>query len=239
MSYPFKTMKLFFKNPKILLLSVVPLILNFLIYGTIFYLAVVYLYDHILLLSESVFGSGGAFHFIINYLLFIATFFVVLFVCYLLFVIAGGLLCAPFNEAISQRVEKIKSGSLISSSKGFLSDVFSSIKSEVLKLSLLFSITVPLFLLGLLPFVGFIFAGAATIFSMLYNTLDFIDYPLARRNTGLKQKIKLVLSNKPLSLGFGATAFLITFLPGINIVLRPMLVVAGTSLYFDRFSQTV
>lgn len=237
LSYPFKTIKLFFQHPKISLLSIVPLIINAVIYGTIFFIAFSYLYDTILDISKSMTVGLGFLEYAINYLVFILTFFVVLLLCYILFVIAGGILSSPFNEAISQRVEIISTGELVSSTKGFFADLLISLRAELIKLSFLVLVTIPLFLLGFIPVIGILFFSLATIFSMFFNTLDFVDYPLTRRHVKFKEKVKLILSNKSVTFGFGATAFVITFIPGVNIILRPILVVAGTSLYFDKFQN--
>lgn len=237
LSYPFKTIKLFFIHPKISLLSIVPLIINFIIYGTIFFIAFNYFYDYVLEYSELFIKGLGIFEILLKYLLFIVTFFAVLLLCYILFIIAGGILSSPFNEAISQKVEIISTGDLVSSSKGFFADLTISLRAELIKLSFLILVTLPLFLLGLVPVIGILFFSLATIFSMFFNTLDFVDYPLTRRGVKFKDKVKLILSNKPLTFGFGAIAFIITFIPGVNIILRPILVVAGTSLYFDKFQN--
>jgi CysZ protein len=96
------------------------------------------------------------------------------------------------------------------------------------------SISIPLFLLNFIPVVGFIFDILNIIFSSFYNALDFLDIPMTRREIKLRQKIRITNSGGMLSYGFGAIAFIIMFVPIINVLLKPLLVVSGTSLFFEK-----
>jgi CysZ protein len=73
-----------------------------------------------------------------------------------------------------------------------------------------------------------------TLFSIFYSALDYLDYPMTRRFYRLKKKIEVTHSGGPLSYGFGCMAFLMLFLPVINVFFKPVLVVAGTSLFYER-----
>ena len=73
-----------------------------------------------------------------------------------------------------------------------------------------------------------------TGFSFFYNALDYMDYPLTRRMTGFRDKLKIVNSKKMLTYGFGAMAFLLTFIPVFNVFMNPILVAAGTSLFYEK-----
>jgi len=48
------------------------------------------------------------------------------------------------------------------------------------------------------------------------------------------QKLKVTQRGKMLTYGFGCMAFLMMFLPVVNVFMKPILVVAGTSLYYER-----
>lgn len=72
------------------------------------------------------------------------------------------------------------------------------------------------------------------IFSSYFNALDFLDYPMTRRSMKFSEKLKVAHSGKWLTYGFGLSSFLLMFLPVVNVFMKPILVIAGTSLYFER-----
>jgi len=57
---------------------------------------------------------------------------------------------------------------------------------------------------------------------------------MQRKNYTLRRKIKETSSLGVLTYGFGSMAFIMNFLPFINTLLKPLLVVAGTKLYLER-----
>jgi len=232
--YPYKSIKLFFKHPRLLVYSIVPMIINLIIYGTIFF----YTYNWLTGKSHDSItftGSNKLLFDIINAFLSIFIFVLVLLVCYFLFVIFGGIVSAPFNERISQLVEEREYGIKNESNLTFLKDAIVSIREEFKKLLFYFSFIIPLFLINFIPMIGSVVSfTAGLLFSFFYNALDYLDYPLMRRMTPFKKKLSVVNSQRMLSLGFGATAFLLTFLPVVNVLMKPMLVVAGTKMFYEK-----
>src|SRR4030095_424981 len=73
--------------------------------------------------------------------------------CYLLFVILGGLVTAPFNEELSQRVEEIVTNQQLHK-MGFWEDAFISIKGELEKIVFYIVILFIIFLLDFIPVAG-------------------------------------------------------------------------------------
>jgi len=232
--YPLKCIKLFFKYPKIIAYSIVPVIINLIIYGTIFF----YTYNWIIGKTEDLISPGdlnSIFFELIQSFIKIFSVLLVLSICYLAFVIFGGIVSAPFNEKISKLIEERHFGVKIENTPPFVKDVLISIREELKKLLFYFSIMIPLILIDFIPMIGSVITlvfGSA--FSFFYNALDYMDYPMTRRLTGFRKKLKVVSSAKMLSYGFGAGAFLITFLPVINVLLNPLLVVAGTRIFYER-----
>lgn len=72
------------------------------------------------------------------------------------------------------------------------------------------------------------------IFSCYFNALDFLDYPMTRKLLKFRQKLSVTHRGGALSYGFGAMAFIMMFLPVVNVFMKPILVIAGTSLYFEK-----
>lgn len=162
-------------------------------------------------------------------------FVILLVVCYFLFIILGGIITAPFNENISQIVEEKITNEKLLTELGFWKDAYLSIRGELQKLLFYFSILFVIFLLNFIPFIGSVVSAAlGIVFSFYFNALDFLDYPMQRKLMTFKQKLRITQRGGMFTYGFGAMAFLMMFLPIINVFMKPILVVAGTRLYWER-----
>ena len=233
--YPIRSLNFFFKQPRIILYSMIPMVINLIIYGTILY----FCYSWIIGTSGELTGTNSLeatwFQEILHFFILIFSFLLLLLVCYFLFITIGGIINAPFAEHISQMVEEIITKTKYDSKLNFLQDAWYSIKAESFKLLFYFSIIIPLFFIGFIPMIGSVLATIlGTLFSFFYSALDYLDYPMTRRFYRLKRKIKVTHSGGLLSYGFGCMAFLMLFLPVINVFFKPVLVVAGTSLFYER-----
>lgn len=233
--YPFKCFGLFFKYPKTILLSIIPVFINLIIYISTF----LFFYIKIIELSKSLTGANnpatGFWSDFFNTLILIISFLLLLIICYFVVLIIGGIITAPFNENISLIIEENITGKKSEYSPGFWLDTWMNIKSELLKLLFYFSFIFLFFLIGFIPLIGTIISVVlGTIFSFFFNALDFLDYPMTRKYMTLEQKIKSVYSKPMYSLGFGCSVFLLMVVPLINVLLKPICVVAGTAFYFDK-----
>lgn len=232
--YPFRCIKLFFKVPKLILYSLTPLILNALIYGVIFYFALGWINDFSGNITNSNIPDAGFLNLMIHYSIMFVAVINLLILSYFFFITIGGIITAPFNEKISVIVEEYKTGIKVINQKSFLKDSIDSIKAEVVKLAFNFAVIIPLWLLSLIPVIGIAFSIIGLLFSFFYNALDFLDIPLTRRDMHFKKKLKIVFEPGLLTFGFGFTAFIFMFVPFLNVLLKPLIVVSGTSLFFDR-----
>jgi len=146
----------------------------------------------------------------------------------------GGIITAPFNESISQIVEEKVCG-YKAPELTFWKDVYVSITGELKKLLFYFTGLFIFFLINLIPIAGNVVSVTlGTIFSFFYNALDFLDYPLTRQLASFRTKLKSAQSGGMVTYGFGAMAFLMMFLPVVNVFMKPLLVVAGTRLYYEK-----
>jgi CysZ protein len=210
------------------------MVINMIIYGTIFFLA----YNWITGLTGEVEVLSGRNNLIIDSLRFlvkIAAFLIVLVFCYLCFVIFGGLVSAPFDEFISKYVEQKLFKVFTSADLPFFKEITISVREESKKLLFYFSVIIPLFIVNFIPMIGSTISIAlGTPFSCYFNALDFMDYPLTRLGVPFRQKLRIINTKLPLSMGFGSIAFILTFLPVINALLKPLLVVSGTCLFYEK-----
>jgi len=57
---------------------------------------------------------------------------------------------------------------------------------------------------------------------------------MQRKLMTFRQKLRVTQKGGMLTSGFGAIAFLMMFLPIVNVFMKPILVVAGTRLYWEK-----
>lgn len=234
LTYPFRCIKLFFRFPKIIGYSMIPMIINLIIYSAVFY----YSYTFITGKSGELFRENISNKLLLEFISFVLgvfTLILVLFVCYFLFIIFGGLVSAPFNEKISKHIEEKVFGIVSENNLPFFKDIAFSLKAELKKLLFYFIIIIPIILVDFIPMIGSVITLVfGSGFSFYYNALDYLDYPMTRRMVSFRKKLSTVNSNLMLSMGFGCSAFILTFLPVINVLLNPVLVTAGTSLFYEK-----
>ncbi len=234
-TYPFRSLKFFFSHSVLIKYSIAPMLINLLIYGSVF----IFSYNWLMGSLEKWLGientEVGFWLKFLHTALLIVGFLLVLFVCYLLFTILGNIITAPFNEEISQRVEEIVTTGNAAHKMGFWEDAYISIKGEVQKLIFYLLILLLIFCLNIIPVAGSVLSAIiGVIFSSFYNALDFLDYPMTRKKMRFRDKLKVTSKGKLVTYGFGFTAFLLMFLPVVNVFMKPILVAAGTSLYYEK-----
>ncbi len=211
------------------------MIINLFIYGSIFILSYNRLVKWISSLTGVESPDPGFWAAFLYVWLLIFGFAILLVICYFLFIILGGIITAPFNEHISRIVEEKIINEKVITGIGFWKDAYLSIKGEIQKLIFYFSILFVIFLLNFIPLIGnAVSAVLGVIFSSYFNALDFLDYPMQRKLMPFKQKLRVTQKGGMLTYGFGAIAFLMMFLPVVNVFMKPILVVAGTRLYYDK-----
>lgn len=166
-----------------------------------------------------------------GYLLFAAASATIVLVSFLL----ANVLAAPVLDLLSQRVELIVSGQLVenpdSSVRAIALDVGRSLSSELRRLLFLASIWAVLFVLGAVIPGGQLVAPLLMMFvTLLFLPLEYSGHVLDRRQVPFRVRRSWLRAHLPLMVGFGGAAFLTCLVPGLNFLMIPCLVVAGTML---------
>jgi len=149
--------------------------------------------------------------------------------------LVANILASPFLDVLAHRVELIETGRVVDDAPtgllGSVSDIARSLREE-LKKTLFF-----LAVVGILSLVGLLIPGAQLLtgpaiiaFAIFFLPLDYASYALDRRRLSFRDKQHWLGSNKPAMVGFGASAFVICTVPGVNMLALPLLVVGGTLL---------
>jgi CysZ protein len=148
-----------------------------------------------------------------------------LLIAYFLYLPVARVLLAPFAEALSRRTYAIDMGRTIrQNNQGWARAMWEGLKLVIFQAA----VTLAALALGLtFPPVGAPVGVAIAIFLV---GLDFFDIPLSTRGLRLRKKLGMIWRNKSLALGFGAAAYLMLLIPVINMLALPVGVVGATLL---------
>ena len=156
---------------------------------------------------------------------------------YLSFTLVGGILASPFLEALSRRVERLRTGGVVEEHSGSVAAALRSAAriaiEEAKRVALFVALQATLLLLGLVPGLQLVTIPAALLLGALFLPLDYAGYILDRRALRLRLRIRWALRNASAVGSFGAAAFLTYALPLVNFLALPWLVVAATLLVLD------
>jgi CysZ protein len=152
-------------------------------------------------------------------------------------VLVGNLLAAPFNDALSEEVERLLTGRSGPpfSLRALAADVLRTVRLEGLKLLVYASVMLPLFVGSFfVPGVGQVaYTGFGFVFTALYFAIDYVDWPASRRRLGVRARLDLLRRHKAAMFGFGVGVWAFLWIPIVNLFFMPAAVAGGTKLYLD------
>ncbi len=141
---------------------------------------------------------------------------------------------APFNEALSARVERLVRSGWEGESEGFaLSraaiDVLRPIGQSLRVAGYRLAAAIVLVPLSLVPVAGPI---AVFLVSAAFTAYDWVELPAARVRMSYREKRALLRRHRAASLGFGSAAQFLLLVPFVNVLALPVAVAGGTLLFF-------
>ena len=146
-------------------------------------------------------------------------------------------IAAPFNDALSEEVERLSTGRTgpSFSLRSVGRDLVRTVGIELGKLVLWLAIMLPLFLLSFaIPVAGqIVYSVVGFVITSLYFAVDYIDWPAARRNKAIGYRTRLLRERFAACFGFGAGVLLLLWVPGLNLFFMPAAVAGGTLLFLD------
>ena len=93
------------------------------------------------------------------------------------------------------------------------------------------SLALPLVVAGVLvPGAQLVTGPALVVVTVFFLPLDYAGFTLDRRRLSFKARRRWLLVHRDAVLGFGAAAFLVCLVPGLNLLAMPVLVAGGTLL---------
>ena len=157
---------------------------------------------------------------------------------YVSFTLVGGILASPFLDALSRRVEHIKTGGVVDATgPGIRGTVRVALQvgwEEAKRTALFFAVQGTLLILGLVPGLQLVTVPLAIAFAVFFLPLDYTGYTLDRRTVPFRERRRWIRENWPAVGGFGVAGLVTFALPGLNFLALPWLVVAGTLLVLEH-----
>lgn len=151
-------------------------------------------------------------------------------------VVLSSVVAAPFNDALSEAVERIVTGQapLPFSLKRMLIDVGRAVRIEILKVSIYLAVVGPTFIASFfVPWLGPVMSLLGFALTAIYLGVDYIDWPAARRDWSVADRVRFARRQLPAIAGFGTGVWALLFVPVVNLLFMPAAVAGGTVLFLS------
>ncbi len=228
--YPYRGLKFLFRRPGLLGYVAIPFAINTALYTGFVWFA-----------GSRVGGwidrwvpRGDAWYWtLLYYALWTVVAAIVLLLIVYTFTVVGNLLLAPFNDLLSEKVERVYAGKAIDEPFRFsalLADAKRSFKAEAARMLTLGSGFVVLLVLSwFLPPVGLLL----TMYTLFLLAWEYLDYSMERWRFPFSAKTRVAGRNALVFLGFGAGSALLLAIPVLNFLAIPVCVTGATLLFCD------
>jgi CysZ protein len=139
----------------------------------------------------------------------------------------SSIIAAPFYTKLAEAALRHLTGREIPSLGPFWRIALLTVWQEIVKFAFFLGIQALLIGVNFIPVVGTIVSAVAECLLVAFN---FVDYPLEPLGYSVSARWKFVLAHRADSLGFGGGAFLLTFVPGLNLLTAPAAVAGGAKM---------
>lgn len=176
----------------------------------------------------------------LSWLLYLVFGLICLLVMFFTFSLVANVIAAPFNDLLCAAVAKKLAGRDIFSDteeRPFVQQILPSMLNEVKKLAYFIGWSIPFLILLVIP--GINIAGSVLwfLFSAWMLNLEYMDYPMSRRNLAFTEQRDRLKQRRVLSLAFGGTVSAATLIPVVNFLVMPAAVAGATALWFDHYND--
>ncbi|SDX20723.1 sulfate transporter CysZ [Thiocapsa roseopersicina] len=206
---------------------VIPLAVNILIFSAAIALGV-RLFEHFLATLDARLPSWLGW---LDWILWPMFVLVLLVVVFNLFALVANLIASPFNSLLAEKVERMLTGRPLDQGSSFASVIAESLPTlidEIKKLLYAVVLAIPFLLLLFVPVVGQIlwFLYIAWVLAVQYS-----DYPMGNHGMKFREMRRRLGRQRGMSLGFGASAAMLSMVPVVNFILMPSAVAGATAMW--------
>jgi uncharacterized protein involved in cysteine biosynthesis len=143
--------------------------------------------------------------------------------------VLSSVVCDPFYDAISERVESLHVGRDVGADFNVVAmvrGIARELVATVLRIVVYAAVALPLWFLALTP-LALLATPLGVLWTWLFLAWEFIARAFLRHAPGPGQRFAALFGNKAVFVGFGAVAWLMSFVP----FTAPLLVAGATRLY--------
>jgi len=232
--YPYRGFMFIMRNPRLLSYVAIPTLINAILYSLFLWFTSTRINSWI----SQLIPTGEEWYWtILFYVAMVLAALLVLVLVVYTFTVVGSLILAPFNDLLSEKVDKIYSGKSLDEPfrlKGIMKDMGRSLRAEAGRILIYLTGFGLLLSLNLFPPVGTAIYGVAiTIFTMYFIGWEYFDYSLERHKFSFGRKLKANMRHGLTLTSFGAGAALSLMVPLLNLAAIPVCVVGATLLFCD------
>ncbi|TNF60801.1 MAG: hypothetical protein EP303_06675, partial [Deltaproteobacteria bacterium] len=117
-----------------------------------------------------------------------------------LVLVVSSIVAAPFNDALSEAVERILTGESAPpfSLRRMMADLVRSVRLELLKVLVYVAVVGPMFLASFfIPGLGQVISLIGFALTAVYLGIDYVDWPAARRNWSVGDRVSFTRRQLP------------------------------------------
>ena len=235
MSYIPKSFNVFIKNPSMRIYPIIPILVTFVVFVFGIYFGFGFLND--LFNEHTSLEENASWWAMVLSVIWTVVLLGTLFISSgYLFVMVTKIFAAPFNDLLSEKVELIYNPDYAEPEhpfQHFIATIYPTVMEEIKKVSLILLGYMIVFLTFIIPGINIISPILYVLYSILVISIDFVDYPLARRFYTIEQKKTFIKENSLQLYGLGTALFLLFMVPFMQLFIIPIAVVSGTLLFID------
>ena len=226
------------RQPGLRLFVVIPLIINILLFGLLFY----FLADVFTVLIDGAMGwlPDWAWLQSLDWLFWLLYGVVILLMLAYGFVIVANLIGSPFYGFLAELTEKHLTGQEVNTDDTWaqiIRDIPRALWREVQKILYYLPRAIGLFLIGLIPVVNLVAAVLWFAFNSWMMALQYVDYPADNHRVSFTDLRRTLGGARLSALGFGLPVALAAMVPVLNLIVVPA-AVCGAAAFWVHENQS-
>lgn len=223
-------------HPALRLFVVIPLLVNFIIFGSLIWYGLGYLSD----LMDDWLGVVPDWLDFIKWIIWPLVGLTVSLVTGYLFTAVALIIASPFNALLAEKAEELVTGKPVDSLEGLgaaLAAMPRGILRELAKLLYYVPMAAFVLILSFIPGINIVAPVLWFLLGAWMMSIQFVDYPMDNHQLSFADVKEAVRSRRLSSMGFGGLVALCTGIPILNFFVVPAAVVGATLLWCEELNQ--
>lgn len=217
-----------FKHQRLILWSLVPMLVQALIFVALVVLGSRFLDD----IVGRVGPEDGHWYSFIGSILYVALVLLLLIASIIASIFIASVVCDPFYDVLSEATESVLLGREVGTPFSVplvIRGILLELGATIWRLAVFLSVAIPLWLIGLTGVGSIVAVPLSLAWSWMFVALAFLSRSMARHAIPGKKRMSALFEQKACALGFGAVGWVMAYVP----LTAPFLVVGATRMYLS------